>query len=62
MADALSIFPVYGNQETTQESTCKKRNVSEINDIRELPEGVFPIHLKLINQYQQKYPSLMDKY
>ena len=30
----LSIFPIYGNQETTQESTYKKIIVSEINDTR----------------------------
>ena len=35
--------------------------MSEINDIEELLEGVFPINLKLINQYQRKYPSLMNK-
>ena len=34
----------------------------EINDTEELPEGNFPVNLKLINQYQWKYPSLMAKY
>ena len=36
--------------------------MSEINDIKELPEGGFPINFKLIYQYQRKYPSLMIKY
>ena len=36
--------------------------MSEINDTEELPEGLFPINLKLMNQYQRKYPILMDKY
>ena len=43
-ADALSIFPINGNQENTHESTYKK--VSEINDTEELTEVVFPINLK----------------
>ena len=29
------------NQKTTQESTYIKENMSEINDIVELPEGIF---------------------
>ena len=36
--------------------------MSEINNIEELPEGIFPINLKTIDQYQQKYPSLKAKY
>ena len=36
--------------------------MSEINDTKELPEGIFPINLKTINQYQQNYPTLKDKY
>ena len=34
--------------------------MSEIHDTEELPEIVFPINLQLVNQYQQKYPSLME--
>ena len=34
----------------------------EINDNEEIPEGNFPINLKLIKEYQRKEPSLMDKY
>ena len=30
-----------GNQKTTQESTSVKENILEINDIIELPEGIF---------------------
>ena len=36
--------------------------MSEINDTEELPEGVFTINLKLIDQYQQKDPSLKAIY
>ena len=36
--------------------------MSEINDTEELPEGIFPNNLKLIDQYQRKYPNLMAKY
>ena len=36
--------------------------MSEINDTKKIHEGTFPINLKLIEQYQRKYPSLLDKY
>ena len=36
--------------------------MSEINDIEEIPEGGFPINLKLIAKYQWKEPSLLAKY
>ena len=36
--------------------------MSEINDIEELPEGTFPIKLKLIQKYQQVEPSIIAKY
>ena len=35
--------------------------MSEINDTKGLPEYNFRISLKLIDQYQQKYPSMMAK-
>ena len=43
VSDALSIFFLNRNQDTTQESTYKKGIVSEINDTEELPNGIFPI-------------------
>ena len=33
----------------------------EINDTKEIPEGTFPLNLKLISQYPQTEPSLMAK-
>ena len=36
--------------------------MSEINGIKEIPEGTFPIILKLIEKYQPAEPRLMDKY
>ena len=48
MADALSILTLNGNQDNTQNSTYQKEIVSEINDIEKLPDGTFPINLKLI--------------
>ena len=48
MVDALSLFPININQEAKHKSTYKRGIVSEIIDTRELPEGIFPIHLKLI--------------
>ena len=34
--------------------------MSEINGNKEIPEGNFIINLKLVVQYQQAEPSLMD--
>ena len=36
--------------------------MSEINDIKELPEGTFHINLKLIQQYQWEEHSITSKY
>ena len=36
--------------------------VSEINDTEEIPEGNFPINLKLIQRYQLSEPSITSKY
>ena len=41
VADTLSIFPLNGNQYTTQKSAYKKKIVSEINDTKEIHEGTF---------------------
>ena len=41
-----------GNQDTTQEPAYKKENMSEVSDIEELPESIYPINLRLIEQYQ----------
>ena len=62
VADALLRLPLNGNQETTQNSTYQKEIMSEINDIVELPEGTFPLNLKLIQQYQWEEPSITAKY
>ena len=36
--------------------------MSEINDTKKLTEGIFPINLKTINNYQRKDPRLKAKY
>ena len=36
--------------------------MSDINDIEELTGFIFPVNLKISNQYQQKYPILMSEY
>ena len=59
--DALSRLPLNGTQETTKKYTYKKEIVSEINDIKEIPEGNFPINLRLIDQYKQMKPILIAK-
>ena len=48
VAERLSRIPLNGNQETTQKSTHQQEIVSEINDIKEIPEGNFSISLKFI--------------
>ena len=54
MGDSISIFPLNSNQETTYKSTYIKEKLPETNGTEQLTEGVFPINLKLINQYQCK--------
>ena len=58
----LEWLPNDGNQKTTQDSTFIKENMSEINNIDELPEYIFSKKLKRIDQYQQKQPILLPKY
>ena len=60
MAYLLSKLPIIGKKDTTNDSTCKK--ISESNETKELPKGIFPINLKLLDRYQRKYPILMAKY
>ena len=36
--------------------------MSEINDTEEVPEGTFPINLKLIQKYQRLETSITAKY
>ena len=62
VADALSRFSIIWNQETTHKSTYKKEIMSEINNIEEFTESIFPINLKIVDQYQQKEPRLKAKY
>ena len=46
VADSPSQFPNTGNKNTTQDSNYITKIMSEINDIKELLEGVFPTSLK----------------
>ena len=62
VTDGLSRIPLNGNQYTTQKSTYQQKIVSEINDIEEIPEGIFPINLKLIQRYQWLEPIIRAKY
>ena len=57
VADASSRLPLNESQNNTQNSTHKKYIVPEINDIEEIPEGNFPIHLKLIKNIHGKNPA-----
>ena len=62
MADTLTQLPNKGNQKTTHESNYIRETMSEINHIKEISEGMFPINFKIIFQYQRKYPSLTAKF
>ena len=35
--------------------------MSELYDIEELPEGMFPLSFNLVYRYQRKYPILTEK-
>ena len=47
-------FPLKGIRRLHIIQLIKNDIVSEINKTKELPEGTFPITLKLIHQYQRK--------
>ena len=53
-AERLSRIPLNGNQETTQNYTYQQEIVSEINYIKEIPEGTFPINLKFIKNVNRR--------
>ena len=53
-ADTLSQLPNNGNQDTTHEETYATETMSEIYDIKELPEGTFPLYFYLIDLYQRE--------
>ena len=36
--------------------------MSEINDIEQLPEGIYPINIKLIQRHPRTEPSIIAKY
>ena len=62
VADPLSRIPLNWNQETTLKSTYQKEIISEIYDIKELPEYTFRRNIKLIQKFQWTEPSIKDKY
>ena len=60
--DALSQLTNSSNQNTTHESNYTMETMSEINNKEELSEGKFLIKFKIIDQYQWRYPGLMDDF
>ena len=58
--DALSRLLNNINQETTRESTYTTETMSELYDIKELSEGMFPLYLKLIDHYHREDSILME--
>ena len=51
MSDALSIFTLYSNIETTQKSTYQQEIFSKIVDVEEISEVTFTINLKFIKRH-----------
>ena len=49
VADALSWLPINGNQDTTHESTHTTETMPELYDIKEIPEGTFPLSFNIID-------------
>ena len=47
----LEWIPNNGNKNTTKDSTYIKENMSEINDIDELPEGFFSVNFETTDQF-----------
>ena len=60
-AYALSRLPNNGNQESTHEKMYTTETMSELYDIKELPEGTFSLSFNLINHYQWEEPSPTEK-
>ena len=59
--DALSRLPNNGNQESIHEKMYTTETMSELYDIKELPEGTFSLSFNLINHYQWEEPSPTEK-
>ena len=60
-ADTLSRWTNNGNQETTHEKTYTTETMSELYDIKELPDGTFTLSFNLIDRYQREDPFLTEK-
>ena len=56
------MIPLNINKNTSQKSTYQQETVSEIDDNEEIPEGTFPINLKLTKRYQRLEPIIRAKY
>ena len=61
VAYALSRLPNNINQETTHESTYTMETILELYNIKELPDGTFPLLFKLIDRYLREDPFLTEK-
>ena len=53
----LEWIPNNGNKNTTKDSTYIKENMSEINDIDELPESIFPQIFKKMTNINVNSPA-----
>ena len=60
VADALSRLPNSGNQKTAHELTYTTETMSELYDIDEPPNGMFPLSLNIIGRYQQEDDFLRE--
>ena len=59
--DALLILPNIVNQDTTHDLTYTTKIMSEFYYINELPNGTFPLLLKLIYHYWREHTFLFEK-
>ena len=60
-SDALSQLPNNVNQETTHYSNNTMETIPKFYNIKELSDFTFPIYFKIIYQYQQEEPFLLEK-
>ena len=57
VADVLSRLPNGSNQETTHEQMYTTETMSKLYDIKELPEGTFPLYLTSYTPISRNTPS-----
>ena len=56
----LSQLPNNSDQDTTHETTSTTETISNLYNIKEMPEGTFPLYFNPVDRYQREYPFLRE--